>query len=105
MPSFSRATAAMRGIFAACAISMSEGISVFALVLRKTRILESATSRGLDDGQERPRKQKRRRGARPAAFDLRTGKKLEPGVLYSLSLLAGTWWPLPITSPWYSGSQ
>jgi hypothetical protein len=31
MPSFSRATAAMRCIFAACAISMSEGI-LFSLV-------------------------------------------------------------------------
>src|SRR5258705_13836238 len=67
MPSFSRATAAMRCIFAACAISMSEGILSFARGgLRKTGILGSSPACGLDYGQERPCKRKRRRVS-PAA--------------------------------------
>src|SRR6267142_115143 len=64
MPSFSRATAAMRCIFAACAISMSEGILLSLWVL-PDRILESATFRGLDYGQELPRNEKRRGALAP----------------------------------------
>src|SRR5712671_5254179 len=82
MPSFSRATAAMRCIFAAWAISISEGISLSLWILRKTGFWRAPLPAALTMVKNDRANEKRRGAHAPRRL------VQEPGRGLALALLA-----------------